>query len=59
MKKEVITTANTCEAKIIIEMQEKLLTRGGIAAFTFCATFKMAINIPKTTPDYFFSRIYS
>ena len=45
------------EAKIIIEMREKLLTHGGV--FTFCATFKRAINRPKIDPQIFFSQIYS
>ena len=45
------------EAKMIIEMREKLLTRAAVA-FTFCATFKRAINRPKTDPRLFFSRIY-
>ena len=42
------------EAKIIIEMLEKLLVSGCV-----CTTFKSAINRPKVTPNYFFSQSYS
>ena len=44
------------EAKIIIEMREKLMTR--YVAFAFCATFKRGFNRPKIDSQLFLLNLF-